>query len=87
VRAAVQEHWLVPPSLTERKGLRAKVRVSLTPAGELAAPPKIVESNGPGYFDSSVVRAVRKAAPFPMPDGPTRYFQEFELIFSPDMAQ
>ncbi|MFP4616495.1 MAG: energy transducer TonB, partial [Thiohalorhabdus sp.] len=87
VQSAVQEHWLVPPALADREDLQATVRVSLTPDGELAAPPKVVASNGPGHFNSSVVRAVEKAAPFSMPDGPTRYFQEFELNFSPDMAQ
>jgi hypothetical protein len=87
VRSRVQSNWLVPPGLEGRKDLTATLRIALTPAGELAAPPKVVDSNGPGYFNSSVVRAVEKAAPFPMPDGPTRYFQNLELHFSPDMVQ
>ena len=87
VRSRVQSNWLVPPGLDDRDGLTATVRIALTPDGKLASPPKVVSSNGPGYFNSSVVRAVEKAAPFPMPDGPTRYFQNLELHFSPDMVQ
>ena len=87
VRTRVQDNWLLPPGLDDHSGLRATVRIALTPGGELAAPPKIVASNGPGYFNSSVIRAVEKAAPFPMPEGPTRYFQHFQLKFSPDMVR
>jgi membrane protein involved in colicin uptake len=87
VRSRVQANWLVPPGLEDRGDLAATVRIALTPAGELAAEPRVVASNGPGYFNSSVVRAVEKAAPFPMPDGPTQYFQNIELNFSPDMVR
>ncbi|MEF8792742.1 cell envelope integrity protein TolA [Thiohalorhabdus sp.] len=87
VRSRVQSNWLLPPGLEDRGELSARVRIALTTGGELAAPPEVVASNGPGYFNSSVVRAVEKAAPFPMPDGPTQYFQELELHFSPDMVQ
>lgn len=87
VRERVQSNWLLPPGLEDRGDLSATVRIALTAGGELAGPPEVVDSNGPGYFNSSVVRAVKKAAPFPMPDGPTQYFQELELHFSPDMVQ
>ncbi|HKL78638.1 MAG TPA: energy transducer TonB, partial [Gammaproteobacteria bacterium] len=87
VRGRIQERWLVPPGLESRGDLEAVVRIKLTPAGELAARPKVVTSNGPGHFNSSVVRAVEKAAPFPMPDGPTGYFQDLKLKFSPDMIR
>ncbi len=87
VRSRIQANWLVPPGLEDRPDLKATVRIALTPAGRLAAPPKIVASSGPGYFNSSVVRAVEKAAPFPMPEGPTSYFQHFKLNFSPDMIR
>ncbi len=87
VRSRIQQGWLVPPGLANRSDLEATVRLALTPSGELAAPPRIVASNGPGHFNSSILRAVRKAAPFPMPEGPTQYFQNLELHFSPDMVQ
>lgn len=87
VRSRIRNQWLIPPGLGDQSGLEATVRLALTPEGKLAAPPRIVASNGPGHFNSSVLRAVRKAAPFPMPDGPTQYFQNLELHFSPDMVQ
>jgi len=87
VRTRVQDKWLVPPGLEDQTDLEATVRLSLTAEGELAASPRIVSSNGPGHFNSSVLRAVEKAAPFRMPDGPTQYFQNLELNFSPDMVQ
>jgi len=87
VRSRIQGSWLVPPGLEDRGDIKATVRISLTADGELAGRPKVVASNGPGYFNSSVVRAVEKAAPFPMPEGPTRYFQKLELNFSPDMVR
>ena len=87
VKKRISNRWSIPPGLRDRDDLEVTVRVALTPAGELERPPEVVRSNGPGYFNGSVVRAVKKAAPFPMPEGPTRAFQALKLRFSPDEVQ
>lgn len=87
VKKRISNRWSIPPGLRDRDDLEVTVRVALTPEGELERPPEVVRSNGPGYFNGSVVRAVKKAAPFPMPEGPTRAFQALKLRFSPDEVQ
>jgi colicin import membrane protein len=67
----VQESWIV----TEKKpGLTASVSFKIQPDGEVQDV-ELMKSSGDGAFDQSVLRAVRKAAPFPPP--PPSYAQEF----------
>jgi len=67
----VQESWIV----TEKKpGLTASVSFKIQPDGEVQDV-ELMKSSGDGAFDQSVLRAVRKAAPFPPP--PQSYAQEF----------
>ncbi|MFB6260228.1 MAG: TonB C-terminal domain-containing protein, partial [Thiohalorhabdaceae bacterium] len=48
VRSRVRSNWLLPPGLEDRGDLSATVRIALTPGGELAGPPEVVDANGPG---------------------------------------
>ncbi len=87
VRKRIEREWRLPPFLEGQADLSVRIRVSLGPQGELAAKPTVVAVNGPGYLANSVIRAVKRAAPFPMPPGPSAYFQELELLFTPDRLQ
>ena len=67
----VQENWIV----TEKKpGLVASVSFMIQPNGSVQEV-EMTQSSGNNAFDQSVVRAIRKAAPFPPP--PLSYVQEF----------
>jgi colicin import membrane protein len=67
IRAA----WVSP---VVKSGLTAKVRCAILPNGAIASV-ELAESSGDANFDTSVLRAVRRAAPLPPP--PARYLGEF----------
>jgi len=67
----VQENWIVAE---KKPGLIASVSFMIEPNGNVQGI-ELTQSSGDGAFDQSVVRAIRKAAPFPPP--PQLYVQEF----------
>ncbi len=83
IRRKVQNNWLRPAGSRSR-GLQAKVRVRLNDKGSVLLV-KIVESSGDPLFDESVVRAVYRAEPLPMPSSPRLMdqFRNFTFVFKP----
>jgi len=83
IRQRVSRSWNRPVGVA--KGLKCVVRVRLTPTGEVVAV-NVVPSSGNALFDSSVVNAVYKAAPLPLPEDPAlfEYFREIEFLFNPE---
>lgn len=67
----VQESWIVAE---KQPGLVASVSFKIQPDGEIQEL-ELTQSSGDSVFDQSVVRAIRKATPFPPP--PQSYAQEF----------
>lgn len=67
----VQESWIVAE---KKPGLVAAVSFRIQPDGDIQEL-ELTQSSGDSVFDQSVVRAIRKAAPFPPP--PQSYSQEF----------
>jgi colicin import membrane protein len=83
IRQRVSRSWANPVGVA--KGLKCTVHVRLTPAGEVLSA-TVVRSSGNANFDSSVEKAVYKAAPLPLPEDPTLFdnFREIEFVFDPD---
>jgi colicin import membrane protein len=67
----VQESWIVAE---KQPGLVASVSFKIQPDGDVQEL-ELTRSSGDSVFDQSVVRAIRKATPFPPP--PQSYAQEF----------
>lgn len=67
----VQESWIVAE---KQPGLVASVSFKIRSDGDVQEL-ELTQSSGDNVFDQSVVRAIRKAAPFPPP--PQSYAQEF----------
>ncbi|OQX38306.1 MAG: protein TolA [Oceanospirillales bacterium LUC14_002_19_P2] len=61
IEQLVRQNWSRPPSA--RKGMTVKLRVRLTPTGEIVSIETLKGSGNPA-FDDSAIRAVQKAAPF-----------------------
>ncbi len=61
IEQLVRQNWSRPPSA--RKGMTTKLRVRLTPTGEIVSIETLKGSGNPA-FDDSAIRAVQKAAPF-----------------------
>ncbi|WP_456379945.1 cell envelope integrity protein TolA [Thiolapillus sp.] len=83
IKRKVQNSWLRPPTASNAD-LQATVRVRLNDSGSVLLV-QVLKSSGNSAFDRSVVAAVNKADPLPMPKSPTLLseFREFTFIFRP----
>jgi colicin import membrane protein len=79
----VSRNWNKPASV--QRGITAKVAVRLTPSGEVVSA-ELIRSSGNSVFDRSVVNAVYKASPLPIPQerGVNERFRELDLNFNPE---
>lgn len=82
IKQQVQMNWIKPDSMP--KGLKCKLRVNLI-SGGIVSSVSVIESSGNSAFDNSAIRAVRKSAPFSLPDDPDLFaeFKELILPFNP----
>jgi TolA protein len=76
VQQKVKEAWTFPGGSND---LSADVEFSISADGTLNGV-KIAKSSGDGAFDESVVRAIRRAAPFPPP--PDQFRTQFSDVVS-----
>lgn len=82
IEQKVRRNWLRPASAKE--GMSCTVRVRLIPGGEVSDV-RVVKGSGDELFDRSVVTAVYKASPLPLPPDASLfdYFRELEFVFKP----
>lgn len=77
--AAIHQAWAKPPGTD--MSIRCKVRLQIGPTGQVQA--SIVSPSGNQLFDNSVLSAVYKAQPLPLPDDPSLLNQGIVLTFTP----
>lgn len=77
IRQKVGRYWRQPSTSTKDK-LKSTVRVRLIPGGDVILV-EIAKSSGDPLFDRSVITAVHKAAPLPLPSEPGM-FERFRII-------
>lgn len=84
IRQKVSRNWVRPVGV--KKNLECTVLVRLVPGGDVLEA-KIVRSSGHPVFDRSVVNAVYKASPLPVPNEAEwfDYFRDLEFIFRPEL--
>jgi colicin import membrane protein len=63
--------------------LKCTVKMQLSPTGDVVSA-SISQKSGSQLFDDSVIRAVYKAAPFPLPSDPMLLGQTINICFSPN---
>lgn len=80
IAAAVNKNWVFTPG-TNFKGLSVVVQISLSPDGQLTAL-QVSQSSGNKSFDDSLVRAIRKSVPLPIPTDKIGAYTDFEMSFS-----
>ena len=83
IKQKVGRNWNQPVNL--QRGITAKVAVRLTANGEVVSA-QLTRSSGDSVFDRSVVNAVYKASPLPIPRerGVNEKFRELNLNFNPE---
>jgi colicin import membrane protein len=82
--ARIVSQWSRPPSA--RNDMSCDLRLALVPTGELVSV-TLVRSSGNAAFDRSAELAVRRAAPFQVPEDPAvfdAYFRSVTVTFSPN---
>ncbi len=83
IRLKISRYW--KRSSTSRQDLQCTVRVRLARGGEVMGA-KVVRSSGSAAFDRTVLSAVRRASPLPLPQNPELFeqFREIEFVFRPE---
>lgn len=80
----IYQNWTMPPSIN--KGLVCVLQVQLIPSGEVINI-EVSKRSGNDEYDKSVVAAVRKASPLPVPSGDdNNLFDEFRTLTLPVRA-
>lgn len=79
ISQAVNKNWFYQGY--DVKGLSVTVQVNLSATGEVESV-KVIESSGNNAFDSSLVRAIRKTNPLPIPTDKIGAYREFNMTFN-----
>jgi colicin import membrane protein len=86
IRAKISQAWRYPPSA--RPDMRVEVKIQLVPTGEVVQV-SLVTSSGNEALDRSVLAAVKRAQPLPVPQNSRLFeqqFRKFSMGFSPKDA-
>lgn len=81
IAAIVKSHWIRPYGSPDV--FQCKVKVQLLPGGSVVGA-TVIDSCGNSGLDASVVRAVLKSDPLPMPDNPEDFTSPVTIIFEPN---
>jgi colicin import membrane protein len=83
ITSQVRQFWVRPQG--QRQDLQAVVTLRLEPGGAvIPGSVRVVESSGKAAFDQSVVAALYRASPLPVPDGEEfELFRDFNFRFRP----
>ena len=88
IQQSVTSRWIIPATARGRDDLRASVRVTLLPGGEVLDI-KLIKGSGDRAFDDSLQGAVRAASPLPVPSGQLFHesFRVMTMEFDPGMKK
>ena len=81
IRRHIEQNWFRPAGVQNLEKLTVIVQVELLADGTVAQI-AITQSSGQPFFDASLVRAVKKASPIPIPKDKFNTYQRLELRFS-----
>lgn len=79
--AAIAQSWAWPPGTDPTWRAWAKFRIDPTGAVQSA---EIVRGSGNAVFDDSVIRAIYRASPLPLPRDPSVFDPRITACFSPN---
>ena len=81
IKDKIERNWQRPPGTAA--GLECVVLVSQIPGGEVVQA-EILTGSGNFAFDRSVVQAVLRSSPLPVPKDPSLFDRRIEIIFEPE---
>lgn len=80
IRQHIERNWYRPPGLKNAGQLSARVEVEIRRDGSIADV-KLLRSSGEQFYDNSLLRAVRKSVPLPIPGDKYETFKILDLHF------
>ncbi len=80
IKAKVEQNWNRPPSTPA--GLDCYVQITQLPNGQLISA-KMLKCNGDSAVQQSVITAIYKSSPLPIPDDPDAFLRQFKFDFVP----
>lgn len=80
IKAHIEQNWYRPPGLKDSDKLAARVKVRISRDGTIESL-ELLESSGQEFYDNSLLRAVRKSVPFPLPPEKYEKFKVLDLHF------
>ena len=83
IEAKIIQYWIKPPTASEGKVVELEVR--LIPTGEVIHI-ELSKSSGDPVYDKSVLAAVKRASPLPLPPAETGLFDVFRDLHLPIRA-
>jgi len=81
IQAEVERKWIRPANVG--KDLKTEVQVTQIPGGEVIRI-SVSKSSGNVAFDSSVVNAIWKASPLPLPKDAALFSKKLQFEFDPE---
>jgi len=79
----IYQNWVKPPGID--KGLKCVLELQLIPGGEVIDI-RVSKSSGDPVYDQSVVAAVKRASPLPVPSSASGLFDDFRNLTLPVQA-
>lgn len=73
----IYQNWVAPPDV--KKGLVCELQVTLIPTGDVVNI-EVSKSSGDPVYDQSVIAAVKRASPLPVPPAGDGLFDEFRNV-------
>jgi colicin import membrane protein len=80
IAEALRRNWLRPPD--SQDNFQCMVNIKLAPNGQVLSA-RIASSCGSMVLDDSVIKAVYKASPLPLPKEPTAFVPDLNIRFRP----
>lgn len=80
ITSHIERNWYLPPGIKGADNLYAIIEVKVTRDG-LIDNLRVLRSSGEVFYDNSLLRAVRKSVPFPIPPEKYKLFNTLELRF------
>lgn len=77
----IAQRWIRPPGLPD--DIYCVVDLELLPTGQIIQV-NITRSSGVSAFDDSVLRAVNKSDPLPLPEDPAAFVRQLRITFTPE---
>lgn len=77
----IEKHWYRPPGMDALDRMKVVIMIDVNRDGTVASM-EVVHSSGRRFFDNSILRAVRKSVPLPLPPEKYDMFKTIQISFN-----